>query len=95
MLIYFLIKFIDDFNPIFLQERIGKLENKIYIYKFSKFEYSRIFYITVLSFYLDAINSFINKTKVNADEIINLLNDEISKAKQLFDNHSKILKIFF
>ena len=34
MLIYFLIKFIDGFNPIFLQERIGKLENKIYIYKF-------------------------------------------------------------
>lgn len=62
---------------------------KIYMYKFSKFEYSRIFYITVLSFYLDAINSFINKTKINADEIINLLNDEISKAKQLFDNHFK------
>ena len=33
-LIYILIKFIDNFNPIFLQERIGKNENRIYIYKF-------------------------------------------------------------
>ena len=32
--IYFIIKFIDGFDPIFLQERVGKLENKIYIYKF-------------------------------------------------------------
>lgn len=32
--IYFAIKLIDGFDPIFLQERVGKLENKIYIYKF-------------------------------------------------------------
>lgn len=32
--IYFLIKFTDGFNPIFLQERIGRNENKIYVYKF-------------------------------------------------------------
>jgi len=32
--VYFLIKFIDGFDPIFLQERVGKLEKKIYIYKF-------------------------------------------------------------
>lgn len=32
--IYFLIKFIDGFNPVFLQERVGQNENKIYIYKF-------------------------------------------------------------
>lgn len=33
-LIYFLIRLIDGFNPIFLQERIGQNENKIYVYKF-------------------------------------------------------------
>ncbi len=32
--VYLLIKFIDGFDPIFLQERVGKLEKKIYIYKF-------------------------------------------------------------
>lgn len=32
--IYLLIKFIDGFEPIFLQERVGQLEKKIYIYKF-------------------------------------------------------------
>lgn len=32
--IYFLIKFIDNFDPIFLQERVGQNENDIYIYKF-------------------------------------------------------------
>lgn len=32
--IYFLIKFIDGFDPIFLQKRVGKLDKKIYIYKF-------------------------------------------------------------
>ncbi len=34
IIVYLLIKFIDGIDPIFLQERIGKLENKIYIYKF-------------------------------------------------------------
>lgn len=34
IIVYFLIKFIDGFDPIFLQERVGKLEKKIYIYKF-------------------------------------------------------------
>ena len=34
IIIYFLIRFIDKFDPIFLQERVGKLEKKIYIYKF-------------------------------------------------------------
>lgn len=32
--IYLLIKLIDGFDPIFKQERVGKLEKKIYIYKF-------------------------------------------------------------
>jgi len=32
--VYFLIKFIDGFDPIFYQERVGQLEKKIYIYKF-------------------------------------------------------------
>ncbi len=32
--IYILIKLINGFNPIFLQERIGQNENKIHIYKF-------------------------------------------------------------
>ena len=34
IIIYFIIKFIDGFDPIFLQERVGKLEKNIYIYKF-------------------------------------------------------------
>ncbi len=34
IIIYFVIKLIDGFDPIFLQERVGKLEKKIYIYKF-------------------------------------------------------------
>ena len=34
IIIYFIIKFVDGFDPIFLQERVGKLEKKIYIYKF-------------------------------------------------------------
>lgn len=33
-LVYLLIKYIDKFDPIFLQERVGQNENKIYIYKF-------------------------------------------------------------
>ena len=32
--IYFLIKVVDSFDPIFLQERVGKLGKNIYIYKF-------------------------------------------------------------
>lgn len=32
--IYLLIKFVDRFNPIFLQERVGQNEKKIYVYKF-------------------------------------------------------------
>ncbi len=32
--IYLLIKFIDGFCPVFIQERIGKNENRIHIYKF-------------------------------------------------------------
>ncbi len=34
IIVYLLIKFIDGFNPIFLQERVGQSENKIYVYKF-------------------------------------------------------------
>ncbi len=34
IIIYFVIKLIDGFDQIFLQERVGKLEKKIYIYKF-------------------------------------------------------------
>ncbi len=33
-LIYCLIKFIDKFDPVFLQERVGQNENKIYVCKF-------------------------------------------------------------
>lgn len=32
--IYLLIRLVDKFDPIFLQERVGKLEDKIYVYKF-------------------------------------------------------------
>ncbi len=32
--IYFLIKFIDGFDPLFLQERVGQHEDKMHIYKF-------------------------------------------------------------
>ena len=32
--IYLTIKFVDGFNPIFKQERVGKQEKQIYIYKF-------------------------------------------------------------
>ena len=34
LLVYLLIKLIDGFDPIFKQERVGKMEKEIHIYKF-------------------------------------------------------------
>ncbi|MBO4707422.1 MAG: sugar transferase [Elusimicrobiaceae bacterium] len=65
--IYFLIKITDGFDPIFLQERVGQKENKIYVYKFRTMipntENITKLGVTLRRFRLDEIPQIINILK--------------------------------